>query len=108
MVIETLLGIAIATGVIGFVLIVDCLVSRVSFKTPGVEKVTVLCCEGEAEGLEGSLRDVCAQRGTVYIFDGGMSPEAVKRARLLALRFGATLTDGEDFTKELRSIHGRD
>ena len=107
MIIETLFGIAIALGIIGVVLIIDVLVSRVSFVPPGVKRVTILCCEGEAEGLEGALRDAVSLRGTVYILDGGMSPESVKRARLLALKYGAGLLDSQEITKELESLHGR-
>lgn len=107
MVVETLLGIAIATGIIGVVLIIDVLVSRVSFMPPGVKRVTILCCEGEAEGLEGALRDAVSRRGAVYILDSGMSPESVRRARLLALRYGVSLMDSGELIKELESLHGR-
>lgn len=101
MVVETLLGIAIAVGVIGVILVIDCLLGRVRVQTPDVACVTVLVCRGEAGGLEGRLRDGRAGKAAV-ILDAGMSPEALSRARLLALRFGATLTDGEALTEELR------
>lgn len=108
MVVETMLGIALVVGVIGLILVLDCLLSRVSFPTPGVTRVTVLVCEGDAERLEGVLRDARRRCAQVYIFDSGMSPEGSRRARLLALRYGATYTNGKDFTKELESFHGRE
>lgn len=101
MVVETLLGIAIAVGVIGIILVLDCLLGRVRVETPDVACVTVLVCRGQADGLEGRLRDGRAGKSAV-ILDAGMSPEALKRARLLALRFGAALTDEKALTEEIR------
>ena len=106
--IETLVGLALAAGVAGIILVVRALVSRVRFTTPGVRVYTVLRCEGEADGLEGTLRDARGRTGDVYILDAGLSEEGVRRARLLALRFGASFTDEQAFTEELRSVHGRD
>ena len=78
MIAETVLGVAIAAAVIGVILLVKALLPR-DCPVPGVERVTLLRCTGDAAGLEAAL-------------DAGMTAEALKRAELLALRYGAELT----------------
>ena len=102
MIVETLLGVAIAAAVIGVIMLVRALLPR-SFPEPDVERLTVLRCTGKAEGLEAALR----RDGGVgtYILDAGLTPEAHWRAELLACRFGAQIM--KDFTQEPGDEDGR-
>ncbi len=91
MIAETVLGVAIAAAVIGVILLVKALLPR-DCPVPGVERVTLLRCTGDAAGLEAALREPWDARARICILDAGMTAEALKRAELLALRYGAELT----------------
>ncbi len=105
MIAETLAGVAIVAAVILTVCLVKALLpgNRVF---PGVERLTVLRCSGEAVGLEAAVREVKPGE-SVYILDAGMTPEARRRARLLSERRGARILAGEPYSKGTEDTDGR-
>lgn len=90
MFIETIMGLSLVIVVIGAILLVRSLLPR-SCPVPGVERVTVLRCTGDAAGLEAAMREPWDARAQICIVDAGMTAEALKRAELLALRYGAEI-----------------
>lgn len=94
---ETLLGIFIVTAVVGLCLLVRAVLPEPSV-TPGVEAVTVIRAFGDAAGLEQAVRSLRYAPGRLIIADGGMSPDAVRRAGILARRFGAVIMSGDKIT----------
>ncbi len=87
---ETILGLALVFVVIGTVVLVRALLPR-SCPVPGVERVTVLRCSGDAAGLEAAIREPWDTKAQIFIVDAGMTAEALKRAEILALRYGAEI-----------------
>ena len=104
---ETILGIALAAAVIGVILLVRSTLPK-KFATPGVQPVTVFRCTGDAAGLEAAMREPWGARTDLYILDEGMSGDALRRAQLLAARYGAEITKELKFTEDTGSTDGRD
>lgn len=94
---ETLLGIFIVAAAVGLACLVRAVLPKTAV-TPGVEAVTVIRAFGEAEGLEQAVRGLRYAPGRLIIADGGMDPDAKRRAELLSQRFGAVLMDGDKIT----------
>ena len=104
---ETILGTALAAAVIGIILLVRAALPK-KFSTPGVRRMTVFRCTGDAAGLEAAMREPWDTKSDIYILDEGMSGEALRRARLLAARYGAEITKELKFTEDTGSTDGRD
>ncbi len=107
MIAETVLGVAIAAAVIGIVLLVRSVLPK-SYPVPGVERVTLLRCTGDAAGLEAALREPWDAKAEIRILDAGMTAEALKRAEILALRYGAEITKDTLFSNDTGSTDGRE
>ncbi len=104
---ETVLGAAIAAAVIGIVLLVRAILPR-HYPVPGVERLTVLRCTGDAAGLEAAIREPWDARAETVILDAGMTAEARRRAELLAARYGAELVRDTKETLDTETTDGRD
>ncbi len=107
MIVETILGLSLVIVVIGAVALVKSLLPR-SCPVPGVERVTVFRCTGDAAGLEAAMREPWDSRAEIYILDAGMTAEARRRAELLAARYGAEVTKDTRFFADTGSTDGRD
>ncbi len=104
---ETILGAAIAAAVIGIVLCIRAILPK-SCPTPGVERLTVLRCTGDAAGLEAAVRAPRDPRAETVILDAGMTAEARRRAELLAARYGAEIVRDTKETLHTETTDGRD
>lgn len=102
---ETLIGVAIVAAVIFTVCVVRALLPGPG-RTPGVERLRVLRCSGEAVGLEAAARE-SGPYERLYILDDGMTPEALRRARILADRRGALIITKDEISEGTRDADGR-
>ena len=102
---ETVLGAAIAAAVIGIVLLVRAILPK-HYPVPGVERLTVLRCTGDAAGLEAAIRQPAEARAETVILDAGMTAEARRRAELLAARYGAALIRDTKETLDTETTDG--
>ncbi len=94
---ETLLGIFIVAATLGLCLLVRAVLPKTAV-TPETEAVTVIRASGDAAGLEQAVRSLRYAPVRLIIADGGMSPDAARRAELLARRFGAVIMSGDKIT----------